>query len=99
MSMKRIALIAPAYGWLPGESGTSRFSYMAGFLAQHGYNVDLIGSTFQHFKKAPRDIERLKKMPLPYHLVFIEEPGYRKNIDIRRIYSNYILSRNTVKYL
>lgn len=99
MSMKRIALIAPAYGWLPGESGTSRFSYMAGFLAQHGYNVDLIGSTFQHFNKAPRDIERLKKMPLPYHLVFIEEPGYRKNIDIRRIYSNYILSRNTVKYL
>lgn len=99
MSRKRIALIAPAYAWLPGESGTSRFSYMAGFLAEHGYSVDLIGSTFQHFKKAPRDIERLKVMQLPYDLVFIEEPGYRKNIDIRRIYSNYILSRNTLRYL
>ena len=45
---------------------------MAGFLAQHGYSVDLIGSTFQHFKKAPRDIERLKAMTLPYQLVFID---------------------------
>lgn len=72
---------------------------MAGFLAGHGYSVDLIGSTFQHFKKAPRDIERLKAMTLPYNLVFIEEPGYRKNIDIRRIYSNHILSRNTLRYL
>lgn len=72
---------------------------MAGFLAEHGYSVDLIGSTFQHFKKAPRDIERLKAMQLSYNLVFIEEPGYKKNIDIRRIYSNYVLSRNTLRYL
>lgn len=96
---KRIAIIAPGYAWLPGESGTNRFSYMAEFLAEHGYQVDLIGSTFQHFKKAPRDIERLKTMQLPYKLVFIEEPGYRKNIDIRRIYSNYILARNTLQFL
>lgn len=96
---KRIAIIAPGYAWLPGESGTSRFSYMAGFLAEQGYKVDLIGSTFQHFKKAPRDIERLEAMQLPYKLVFIEEPGYRKNIDIRRIYSNYILARNTLQFL
>ena len=96
---KRIAIIAPGYAWLPGESGTSRFSYMAGFLAEHGYNVDLIGSTFQHFKKAPRDIEKLKAMELPYKLIFIEEPGYRKNIDIRRIYSNYILACNTLQFL
>lgn len=96
---KRIAIIAPGYAWLPGESGTSRFSYMAGFLAEHGYKVDLIGSTFQHFKKAPRDIERLEALQLPYKLVFIKEPGYRKNIDIRRIYSNYILARNTLQFL
>lgn len=31
--------------------------------------------------------------------MFIEEPGYKKNIDLRRIYSNYILSRNTLHYL
>lgn len=72
---------------------------MAGVLTEYGYRVDLIGSTFQHFKKAPRDIENLKRMQLPYHLVFIDEPGYKKNIDVRRIYSNYILSRNTLRYL
>lgn len=97
--MKRIAIIAPGYAWLPGESGTSRFSYLAGFLSENGYKVDLIGSTFQHFKKAPRDIERLKGLKLPYNLVFIPEPGYKKNVDIRRIYSNYIETRNTLKFL
>ena len=96
---KKIAIIAPGYAWLPGESGTSRFSYLAGFLAENGYDVDLIGSTFQHFKKAPRDIKKLKAMDLPYNLIFIEEPGYKKNVDIRRIYSNYIETKNTIKYL
>lgn len=97
--MKRIAIIAPGYAWLPGESGTSRFSFLAGFLSENGYEVDLIGSTFQHFKKAPRDIERLKNLNLSYNLVFIPEPGYRKNVDLRRIYSNYIETQNTLKYL
>ena len=60
--MKKIAIIAPAYAWLPGEPGTSRFSYLAGFLAQNGFDVDLIGSTFGHFKKSPRNIEQLKAM-------------------------------------
>lgn len=96
---KKIAIIAPAYAWLPGEPGTSRFSYLAGVLAESGYDVDLIGSTFQHFKKAPRDIEQLKAMDLPYNNIFIKEPGYKKNVDIRRIYSNYISARNTIKYL
>ncbi|MCM1235871.1 MAG: glycosyltransferase family 4 protein [Ruminococcus flavefaciens] len=97
--MKKIAIIAPAYAWLPGEPGTSRFSYLAGFLANNGFDVDLIGSTFGHFKKEPRNIEQLNTMQLPYHLVFIKEPGYKKNVDFRRIYSNYVLARNTLKYL
>lgn len=96
---KRIAIIAPGYAWLPGESGTSRFSFLAGYLSENGYEVDLIGSTFQHFKKAPRDIERLKKLNLPYNLVFIPEPGYKRNVDIRRIYSNYVETKNVLAYL
>ena len=88
--MKKIAIIAPGYAWLPGEFGTSRFSFLAGFLSEYGYEVDLIGSTFQHFKKEQRDIKRLKQLQLPYKLIFIPEPGYRKNVDVRRIYSNYI---------
>lgn len=97
--VKKIAIIAPGYAWLPGEFGTSRFSFLAGFLSGNGYEVDLIGSTFQHFKKEPRDIERLKQLQLPYKLIFIPEPGYRKNVDVRRIYSNYIETRNVIKFL
>ena len=96
---KRVAIIAPGYAWLPGEPGTSRFSFLANFLSENGCEVDLIGSTFQHFKKAPRDIEQLKRLNLPYHLIFIPEPGYRKNVDLKRVYSNYIITRNTMKYL
>lgn len=97
--MKKIAIIAPGYAWLPGESGTSRFSFLAGFLSENGYEVDLIGSTFQHFKKKPRNIEKLKELQLPYKPVFISEPGYKKNIDVRRIYSNYIETQNVMKFL
>ena len=31
--VKKIAIIAPGYAWLPGEFGTSRFSFLAGFLS------------------------------------------------------------------
>ncbi len=99
LTVKRIAIIAPGYAWLPGEFGTSRFSFLAGLLSDSGYEVDLIGSTFQHFKKEQRDIDRLKQLDLPYKLVFIPEPGYRKNVDVRRIYSNYIETRNVIKFL
>lgn len=68
LTVKRIAIIAPGYAWLPGEFGTSRFSFLAGLLSDSGYEVDLIGSTFQHFKKEQRDIDRLKQLDLPYNL-------------------------------
>ena len=32
-------------------------------------------------------------------MIFIPEPGYRKNVDLKRVYSNYIITRNTMKYL
>lgn len=99
LMVKRIAIIAPGYAWLPGEIGASRFSFLAGLLSESGYEVDLIGSTFQHFKKEQRDIERLKQLQLPYKLIFISEPGYKKNRDVRRIYSNYIETQNVMKFL
>ena len=49
--VKKIAIIAPGYAWLPGEFGTSRFSFLAGFLSENGYEVDLIGSTFNILRR------------------------------------------------
>lgn len=99
MSKKRIAVIALGYAWLPGEKGPSRFYYIADMLAKAGYDVELIGSGFQHFEKKPRNVVELKKKNYPFKNVFISVPAYRKNIDPRRIWSNWVASQNVYRYL
>ena len=52
---KRIGIVSLGYAWLPCEPGPSRFYYIAKMFAEHGFEVDLISSGFQHFEKKPRD--------------------------------------------
>ncbi|MBR3602630.1 MAG: glycosyltransferase family 4 protein [Lachnospiraceae bacterium] len=99
MKKKRIAIVALGYAWLPGEKGPSRFYYMANIFAESGYEVELIGSDFQHFEKRPRDITDLNSKTYKFKNVFIHVPTYKKNIDIRRIWSNYKASKNVLSYL
>lgn len=99
MSKKKIAIISLGYAWLPSEKGTSRFYYMANTFADAGYDVELIGSSFQHFEKKPRDIEELESHEYKFKNVFIQVPPYKKNIDWRRIWSNHVAAKNVVKYL
>ena len=40
---------------LNDEKGYTRFRYICEFLADAGYQVDLITTTFQHWEKAQRD--------------------------------------------
>lgn len=46
---------------LDNEKGYSRFRYIADFLTDAGYQVDLITTTFQHWEKAQRDMAKIKK--------------------------------------
>ncbi len=57
MRNKKIGIVSLGYAWLPCEAGPSRFYYIARMLSEEGYDVDLIGSSFQHFKKEPRRSE------------------------------------------
>lgn len=84
---------------LNGEKGYSRFRYIGDFLSDAGYQVDLITTTFQHWEKAQRDIDTIKKEDYKFRLKFIYEPGYRKNIDPRRIWSHHIAAKNLTKLL
>lgn len=97
--MKRVAVISYGYAWLPTEFGPSRFYDIARILSENGYKVDLVGARFQHFDKQEREIGRLWHREWPFELYFIDAPGYRKNIDLRRVYSNYIAAQNTRKFL
>lgn len=97
--MRKIGIISLGYAWLPCEPGPSRFYYIAKMFAEHGYGVDLVGSSFQHFEKKPRDREKILSQNYPFRITFIETPAYKKNIDLRRVYSNRVTARNVLKYI
>lgn len=99
MKKKRIGIVSLGYAWLPGEKGPSRFYYLANTFANAGYEVELIGSSFQHFEKKPRDIKKLNTDKYSFKNSFIFVPPYKKNIDLRRIWSNHISSKNIITYL
>lgn len=95
---KKIAVISMGVK-LNGEKGYSRFRYIGDFLSDAGYQVDLITTTFQHWEKAQRDIDAITKEDYKFRLKFIYEPGYRKNIDLRRVRSHAIAAKNLTRLL
>lgn len=100
--MKKIAILTMGVK-LNGEKGYTRFGYLAELLAKAGYQVDLITTTFQHWEKAQRNMEQIKKDikegVYPYGLRFIYEPGYKRNVDPARILSHHIAAKNLKKML
>ena len=96
--MKKIAVITMGVK-LDGEKGYTRFRYLCDFLTEAGYRVDLITTTFQHWEKAQRDIEKIRKSDYRFGLKFIYEPGYKRNVDIKRIRSHRIAAKNLTALL
>ncbi|MGI6591268.1 MAG: glycosyltransferase [Eggerthellaceae bacterium] len=78
--------------------GYTRFRFLSELLVQEGFKVDLITSSFQHWEKAQRDTTRECYQNLPYRVVFIDEPGYEKNLDLKRIHSHAVAAKNLRVY-
>lgn len=95
---KRIAIVTMGVKLGSETKGYTRFRFLAETFARNGFEVDLITSTFQHWEKSQRDVSDESYRGLPYRLVFIEEPGYEKNLDLRRIASHRIAAKNIRKY-
>lgn len=95
---KRIAIVTMGVKLGNETRGYTRFRFLAEFLAGKGYKVDLITSSFQHWDKAQRDVESPEYRDLPYRVVFIWEPGYKRNLDLRRIYSHSVAARTLRAY-
>ena len=95
--MKKIAIVTLAVA-LENEKGYSRFRFLANLLSDY-YKVDLITSTFQHWEKKQRDRERLEKIQRKYAVKLAYEPGYKKNLDLRRIISHGIAVKNMIRIL
>lgn len=97
--MKKIAIITLAVA-LTNEKGYSRFRSLAEILSEK-YEVDIITSSFQHWEKKQRNIEQLLRdnSNQKYKIKFAYEPGYRKNIDLKRIRSHRIAVKNILNIL
>ena len=97
--MKEIAIISLGYFWTPVESGPTRFFQIANTFLNSGYKVEVITTDFQHFDKAPRDIEKILSQNYLFKITFIHTPKYKKNIDLRRVMSNIVAAKNVSRYL
>ena len=91
---KRLAVVTMGVKLGDETRGYTRFRFLSEALAKAGFEVDLITSSFQHWDKAHRDTARACYRGLPYNVVFIDEPGYKRNLDLSRIRSHAVAAKN-----
>ena len=84
------------------KSDNDRFFYLAkmitGVVGDRNCNdtVEIITSSFRHTTKS----QRLRPTEIwPFKITFIKEPGYPKNVCLRRFYSHYVWGKNLIEYL
>jgi len=80
----------------PELKGNNRFNYLAELLSEKGHEVTLVTSTFSHTKKQQRFT---KDYQTNYRTEFIYEPGYKRNISVKRVFSHLSFNRNLRKFL
>lgn len=91
---QRIAVVTMGVKLGNETRGYTRFRAIAETLVKCGYDVDLITSSFQHWDKAQRNVDDPAYTGLPYQIVFINEPGYQKNLDLGRIKSHRVAAKH-----
>ena len=84
------------------KSDNDRFFYLAKMLTgvvgdrKSNDKVEIITSSFRHTTKKHR---RKPVEEWPFKVTFVEEPGYPKNVCLRRFFSHYVWGKNVLKYL
>lgn len=96
--MKRIVII-DHFCKTPDETGNNRFIYLAELLCSNGFEVEVITTTFAHIKKQQREKNESLLKNLPYKFTMLPEPGYPKNVCLKRFFSHFVFGKNLSKYL
>jgi len=82
------------------EGGNNRFNYLAQRLSKDESNdIELLTSSFFHTKKVHREWNYSQEGIDGYKTTMIKEPGYPKNVCLKRFYSHWVMSKNLKKYL
>lgn len=97
--MKKDILIIANYGPTPGTKSNDRIVTLLDLLIAEGYNVELVSTSFQHSKKEQKKIDDKVLEDLPYKYTMVYEPGYPKNVSLKRFYSHHVAAKNLTKYL
>ena len=97
--MKRIAIVSLGYLWFPCEPGPSRFFQIANTFVKAGWEVTCVTTSFQHFRKQPRNREEILEQGYPFRIEFIDTPAYEKNVSFARARSNREAEKNLRQYL
>ena len=96
---KRRVLLVNNSVYLPGEGGYKRTMYMFDMMKRMGYPVSLVTGDFNHYKKKERNIEEFQKNYPEYRdIIFLHMPCYKKNISLKRYYSEKYWSRQFKKW-
>lgn len=91
---KHIVIVAP-YVTFPHEMGMNRFIYLAKMLSTE-FDVTLVTSRYCHFLKKHREnVPHLDNV----NVVLLDEPGYAKNVSIRRLISHHAFCRHFETFL
>lgn len=81
---------------LDGER-VGRFSYLMEALAERGHDTEFVTTDFSHGGKCRRPEPRRDLYQT--RITQCHEPGYKKNIGIKRLYSHWVWGRKVYKYL
>lgn len=97
--MRKDILIIAHFTQLPGEAGNGRFHYLATRIDKEHADVEIVTTDFSHGRKTHRNISLEKLKQVDYKVTMIHEPGYKRNISVKRYLSHYVMGRNLKKYL
>ena len=77
------------------ESDNGRFLYLAKSLSTT-HDVEIVTSSFYHAAKQQR---YKSEKNWPFKITFIDEPGYPRNVCLKRFQSHYVWGKNVLNYL
>ncbi len=99
MSKIKDVLLIANFWHFEFEKKSSRYRTMADVLCDAGYDVEVVSSTFRHQTKTQRDLEYIKTLESAYKVTLLNEPDYKKNVSLQRIYSHHCFAREVTRYL
>ena len=91
-----ILLIVNYPGDLEGV-GKGRFRYLVDMLVGRNHQVEMVISDFLHGEKEFRPIHSISEHQ--FKITILHESGYKSNVSLRRLYSQYVWGKNVGRYL